>query len=90
MVVVNETMWDKVERMLGRYGLATLLALGLTIWLVNTVSADISDIRRQLSTHVTETNIYLRQICINTASTDAQRYQCYPVMTADAPATSAR
>lgn len=37
---------------------------------------DIDDISRALEAHVSETNFYLRQVCINTSQTEAQRSGC--------------
>lgn len=69
---------DRWERILGKYGLATVIALGLTAWLASNVSGQVSKVRETLDLHVSETNFYLRQVCINTAQNEGQRAGCIP------------
>ena len=66
------------ERILTKYGLATLLALAFFYWITSDVSGTMRDIREQLNGHVTETTFYLRQVCLNTAQNEAQRAACIP------------
>lgn len=64
------------ERILTKYGAATLIALGLVWWLASNVSGQVAEVRKTLDAHVTETNFYLKNICINTAQIESQRAAC--------------
>lgn len=76
--MVLEKLTHDVLRILFRYGLATVIALGLVVWIAFSVSFDIRRMREDLSTHSMETSFYARQTCINTAQTEAQRASCNP------------
>lgn len=69
---------DRWERLLTKYGAATMIALFLVWWMSAGISADMKAIRSDLAQHVTETNIYLRQICLNTSATPQQAIGCEP------------
>ena len=66
------------ERILTKWGLATLLALGLVWWIATDVSGTMRDIRNKLDTHMNDTTFYLRQVCLNTATNESQRAGCIP------------
>jgi hypothetical protein len=64
------------ERVLSKYGLATLLALGFFYWVTTDVSGSIKAVQVTLSDHISESTYYLRQVCINTAKDETQRAAC--------------
>jgi hypothetical protein len=66
------------ERILTKWGLATLLALGLVWWIASDVSGTMRDIRTKLDLHTNDTTFYLRQVCLNTAKDESQRAGCIP------------
>lgn len=71
-------------------GVPSLIALGLSWFLVEEVRANLASVRAQLTAHATQMSndqtaqqirdrdlIYMfRQVCFNTARTDAQRDSC--------------
>ena len=61
-----------------KYGVAGAIALFLVWWLASNVSGQVTKIQETLGAHVTETNFYLRQICLNTARDETQRAGCWP------------
>lgn len=74
-----------LESALAKYGLATVIALGLTSWLALSVSADLralsADLRGvkdELTVHMIDSVFYMRQVCLNTAQNDVQRDSCHP------------
>lgn len=69
--------WDKA---LTKYGVATVIAMFLVWWITGDVSGTLKGMRATLDEHVTETAIYLRQICLNTATSENQRAGCSPVV----------
>lgn len=71
-------MSERWERVLNRYGLATVLALFLVWWLTSGVSGSISAIQQSLHDHVAETTFFLRAICVNAAKDEGQRANCVP------------
>lgn len=69
-------MTEQWERIANKYGIPAVIALFLVWWLTSGVSADISAIKAALGLHTSETNFYLRQVCLNTAQTENQRAAC--------------
>lgn len=67
--------WDKT---LTKYGVATVIALFLVWWITGDVSGALKSIKGTLEEHVSENNFYLRQVCLNTATTESQRVGCIP------------
>lgn len=62
------------EKMLFRYGLATLIAISLVVWLAVSVSAKLdkvidsnTDVQQLLKQHMTETAFYSQATCFNVA-----------------------
>lgn len=68
--------WDKL---LKAYGAATVIALFLVYWLTGDVMGTLKTLAATTNEHATETAIYLRQICLNTATTENQRAGCPPL-----------
>lgn len=68
--------WEKALR---TYGSATVIALFLVYWLTGDIFGTLKVLTAELDEHVTETAIYLRQICLNTATTENQRAGCPPM-----------
>jgi len=66
------------ERILAKYGLATVLAIAFFYWLTSDVSGTMRDIQRKLDDHISESAYYLRQICINTSTDEKGRAACQP------------
>jgi len=64
------------ERILAKYGLATVLALFFVYWLTSDISGTMRAIQSTLNEHISESTYYLRQVCINTAQDEAQRAAC--------------
>lgn len=64
------------ERVLSKYGLATALAVFFVYWITSDVSGTTRAIKTALDNHISETAYYLRAICINTSTDDAQRASC--------------
>jgi hypothetical protein len=64
-------VWVKV---LYRYGVPAVIALGLTYTLTHDVSANVAAMRAEHQ----EIRFYLRAICINGAFSDADRARCVP------------
>jgi hypothetical protein len=75
VVAAPPTYW---ERMLAKYGLATVLAVAFFWWLTSDVSGVMRETNATLKDHVRDSNFYLRQLCLNTAQTDAARAGCIP------------
>lgn len=69
-------VWDRAERVLSRYGLGTLLAISLTIWLVMEISRGVQNINAMLSGHISDSNFYLRALCVNSADTSQKLANC--------------
>lgn len=59
-----------------RLGVPSAIAAFLLWYLVSNVSANISAIRQDVRDHVTESAIYLRAICLNTAKDEGERESC--------------
>ncbi len=74
----GDAMTDRIERMLNKYGVAVVIALFLVWWMTTDISGRIGRMDDQLGDHVKETNFYLRQVCLNTAQTEAERAGCIP------------
>lgn len=68
-----DTRW---ERVLSKYGAATLIALFLVWWVTSGVSGGIAAIQQSLRDHVSETTFYLHAICVNAAKDEGQRANC--------------
>lgn len=71
-----EPMSTAWERLANKYGIPAVISLFLIWWLTKGVSGDIGDIKASLGRHMYETNFYLRQVCLNTASSESQRAAC--------------
>jgi hypothetical protein len=72
-------IWSpQAERILTKYGLATVLAIAFFYWITSDVSGTVRDIQSRLNDHISETSFYLRQICINTAVDEKGRAACQP------------
>lgn len=69
----NASPW---ERILTKYGAATAIALFMVYWLTSGVSGDVRTLREDVKSHISETNFYLRAICVNVATTEGQRANC--------------
>lgn len=69
---------DRWERVLSRYGLATVIALFLVWWLTSGVTTSLASVQQSLHDHVTETTFYLHAICVNAAQDEGQRANCVP------------
>ncbi len=67
----NTPMWVKV---LYRYGVPAVIALGLTWTLTHDVAANVSAMRAEHQ----EIRFYLRAICINSATSEAEWARCVP------------
>jgi hypothetical protein len=72
----RNVMADKWGRLANKYGVPAAIALFLVWWLASGVSADIRDLKTALGIHTSETNFYLRQVCLNTSQTENQRAAC--------------
>ncbi len=66
------------ERLIAKYGEVTVIALALVWWLASDVSGTVRGVREDLREHILTTNYYLKQICLNGATSDVQRYACIP------------
>lgn len=71
-------MAERFDRYLAKYGAATVIALFLVWWMASDVSGSLHSLRTMLESHVSETNFYLRAICLNTSQNEAQRASCIP------------
>jgi hypothetical protein len=76
----SETVWSQA---LTKYGLATVLALALTWFLAQRVDGALVRIEHAMEAHIRTTELqqqdqrfYLRAICLNTSTTEAQRSGC--------------
>lgn len=67
------------ERVLTKWGLATLLAIGLVWWIASDVSGTQHRIEAKLDTHMNESAYYLRAICLHTAKDESERAGCIPL-----------
>ena len=67
-----------LERMLAKYGLATILALMFFYWLTGGVTKDIAEIKAAQLQHDTETAYYMWRVCQNTAKDETQLAACIP------------
>lgn len=65
-------------RLLDRFGPWVVIAGFLIYWVTNGLSAKVDAINSSVTSHVSESNFYMRQICLNTAKDDAQRASCIP------------
>lgn len=75
--VIAEGM-KRAESVLFKYGVATLIAVGLTSWLALSATNTLNSINDKITTHIQETGFYMRQVCINTSQSEAQRSSCFP------------
>ena len=66
------------EKVLTKEGFATAAAAFLIWWLTMGVSGNIDAIKGILNDHVAESTIYLRGICLHTATNDTERADCVP------------
>jgi hypothetical protein len=71
-------MTDKIASFANKYGALGAIAVFLVWWMANDVSGTLRALDQALSGHVSETNFYLRSICLNTAQSEAQRAGCFP------------
>lgn len=83
--MVIEMAAGRAEKLLNRYGLATLLVIALSAFLIFVVDREMVDLKAQLREtedqlriHMSESAFYMRQTCINTAQNEAQRAACHP------------
>lgn len=60
------------------YGPASAIAFYLVFQLSQGQASTLNAIRDDLRTHMTESAIFLRGICLNTAKDEGQRANCYP------------
>ena len=63
-------------QVIAKYGPVALIAVFLVWFIAGNLSSDVEAMRDMLRDHISETNYYLRQICINTARDEAQRASC--------------
>jgi hypothetical protein len=62
-----------------RLGVPAVIALGLVYFLAGSVSAELRDVKAAIGVHATDTRDTLRllqAICLNTATTPAERANC--------------
>jgi hypothetical protein len=71
-------MTDKLSSLVNKYGVIGAIAVFLVWWMANDVTGTLRALDQALSGHVSETNFYLRSICLNTAQTEGQRAGCIP------------
>jgi hypothetical protein len=71
-------MTDKIASLAHKYGALGAIAVFLVWWMANDVTGTLRALDQALTGHVSETNFYLRSICLNTATTEAQRAGCIP------------
>jgi len=83
--LINSAMVKVVVGVLAKHGLATVLALALVWWLTQDMAGTQRWVKDTLTTHSLQTDFYLRQICVNTATTDAQRGGCLPKAATNTP-----
>ena len=69
-------MTERVIAVANKYGVPAALALFLTYWMANDVAGTLRKLDRELADHVSETNFYLRAICINAAESEGERANC--------------
>lgn len=69
---------NAAERVLRKDGPVALIALGLTCFIAWLMASGVADLKKTLADHVSDSSFYMRQICLNTASTDTQRAGCWP------------
>lgn len=67
-----------VERVLAKYGLATVLALALVYWLTTEVTGRMTRMEERIDGHISDTTYYLRAICLNVAKDEVARAGCIP------------
>lgn len=63
---------------LKRYGLASLIAVYLLWWATDGLAMKVDRLVLMMHTHVTESNFYLRALCLNSAQNETQRASCIP------------
>lgn len=61
-----------------RYGVPSVIALGLVYFLTMHVDGMVHAMSESLQYHITEQKFFLRAICINTAMSESQRLNCVP------------
>lgn len=69
-------MTDRVFYFANKYGVAAVLAVFLTYWMANDVAGMLRKLDSELASHVSETNFYLRAICVNSADSESERANC--------------
>jgi TctA family transporter len=73
MMPRTDTTWIAAA---AKFGVPSVIAVFLIWWLTSVVSASLTSIQSTLGDHVTTSNFYLRQVCINTAKDETQRTSC--------------
>jgi hypothetical protein len=63
-----------------KWGVGSAIALYLVYQVTQAFGSTLVTIRDEQRTHISETNFYLRQVCLNTAKDDVQRSGCYPTV----------
>lgn len=66
------------EKVLAKYGLATLLALWFFYYLTSDVSGTMQALKAQMGAHTADTAYYLRAICLRVSKDEAERAGCVP------------
>lgn len=72
MTEAAEILNDAIKK----WGVATVLAIGLTWFLATITYKQLESIHTELHDHITQAGFYMRQTCINTARDDYQRANC--------------
>jgi hypothetical protein len=65
-----------LAKVLYRYGLPVAISAWLVYFVTSTLAGSVKETHDLLKMHVSEQRYYLRQLCINTAKDDVQRYSC--------------
>lgn len=76
--LTGKTLTEEALQVLARYGLGAVISLGLIWWLTMTVAGEVRTMHAQLEEHIRISSFFSRQICINTARDDLQRFACEP------------
>lgn len=74
---------DILFKAIARFGVITVIALGLLWFVVVQVNIKLDRIDMNVLRHIQESAWYMRAICVNTATNEAQRASCLPPLAID-------